>query len=304
MKKTLLSIGLGLTAAFAANAQVSFEESEGFTVGPLSGQNGWGVSAAAPTSSSVSADYANDGVNSLKVMGLDAATHALVGAFSPVEPIDEDIITVSYDIYVAELSATASDFFVGAQSPSQALLTSREHFNYQGMISVVATNPDTAGLEDIDTGSTYEPGQWYNMTAVHTFSAGTIEYFLDGIPIFTGDAFGATNIEQMTFLNDNYNSTAYMDNLQVVGGLGIDQNAVAKLSVYPNPANNFINISNPDNIQINFVNILDLNGRMVKQVKLNAVSEATVDISELATGTYMVKIVSDKGSSVKKIVKS
>ncbi len=304
MKKTLLFVGLGLSTLFTANAQVSFESEEGFTVGPLTGQNGWNASAAAPTSSSISDEYASgDGTQSLKITGLNSTNHALVGAFSPVEVVDGDVISVSYDFYVPELSDAASDFFVGAQSPSQALLTSRERYTYTGMIVVVATN-DEGTLAYVDTGATFEAGQWYNMTAVHTFSAGTIEYYLNGELIFTGDAFGATNVEQMTFLNDNYDSVAYFDNMQVVAGLGHNQTAVDALQVYPNPVNNVVNIKNPSNVQVNFVTITDLNGRIVKQVKTNAVSDIAVDLTDLSAGTYMMKMVSAQGSSVKKIIKN
>jgi hypothetical protein len=298
MKKLLLSALL--VSGFAATAQVSFESSEGFVLGPLDDQNGWNVSTASLATGSISDAYANEGAWSLKIEGLNSTNHALVGAFSPVDVVEGDVITVSYDFFVTELSDAASDFYVGAQSPSQTLLTSRQRYAYDGKIYVVATD---GTLQYVDTGATYEAMTWYNMTAVHTFSAGTIEYYLDGELIYTGDTFGATNVEQMTFLNDNYASTGYFDNLQVVSGLGFNNPAVSKLAVYPNPASNVINIENPENVNIHFVTITDLNGRMVKQVKLNAVSGATVDVSEIATGTYFVKIVTDKGATVKKIIK-
>jgi hypothetical protein len=301
MKKTLLFVGLGLTTLFTANAQISFEESEGFTVGPLATQNGWGVSAAAPGSALISTDYANDGVNSLEILGLDGTAHALVGAFSPVDVVTNNIITVSYDIYLTDISDAASDFFVGAQSPSQALLTSRERFTYTGTVMVVATDGTLAYQ---DTGATFAVGQWYNMTAVHTFDAGTIEYYLDGELIYTGDVFGADNVEQMTFLNDNYDSAAYFDNVQVVAGLGHNEQIVNTLAVYPNPVINTVSIKNPENVHVNIVTITDLNGRVVKQVKPNTVSDITVDLSDLSSGTYMMKMISAQGSTVKKIIKS
>jgi hypothetical protein len=299
MKKLLLSVLL--VSGFAASAQVSFEESEGFVLGPLDDQNGWNVSTASLDTGLISDEYANDGVWSLKIMGLNGTAHALVGAFSPVEVVENDIISVSYDFYMTDLSTAASDFTAGAQSPSQELLTSREHYTYQGNINVIATD---GTLQDVDTGATFEAGQWYNMTAVHTFSANTIEYYLNGELIYTGDTFGATNVEQLTFLNDNYASSAYFDNVQVVAGLGHNQQVVNTLSVYPNPVINTVNIKNPENVHVNIVTITDLNGRVVKQVKPNAVSDITIDLSDLSSGTYMMKMISAQGSTVKKVIKS
>jgi len=237
----------------------------------------------------------------LKIEGLNGTSHTAVGAFSPVEVVEGDVVSVSYDIYVNELSANASDFYVGAQSPSQQLLTSRERFTYTGDLLVIATIEGELGWAE--TGVVFDPGQWYNVTAVHTFSAGTVDYYFDGELVFTGDTFGATNVEQLTFMNDNYDSTAYFDNVQVVAGLGHNPKVMEALSVYPNPATNFVNIKNPENVQVNIVTITDLNGRVVKQVKPNTVSDITVDLSDLSAGTYMMKMVSAQGSAVKKIIK-
>ena len=39
----------------------------------------------------------------------------------------------------------------------------------------------------------------------------------------------------------------------------------------------------------------DINGRVVKNVKLANVAEAQISVSDLAQGVYTMKIVSDKG---------
>jgi len=48
----------------------------------------------------------------------------------------------------------------------------------------------------------------------------------------------------------------------------------------------------------------DLNGRVVKQNSYSNVSEVQVNISDLASGVYMMNIKSDKGSVTKKIIKN
>lgn len=77
----------------------------------------------------------------------------------------------------------------------------------------------------------------------------------------------------------------------------------SKFSVYPNPANDIVTISNDANFAINAVTVSDLNGRTVKSVKLNGESSAQVNVSDLAAGIYMMDISSDQGTATKKIVK-
>lgn len=76
-----------------------------------------------------------------------------------------------------------------------------------------------------------------------------------------------------------------------------------KFSVYPNPVNNVININNSENALINEVTITDINGRTIKNVNSN-VSQTEINVSELNTGVYFLKINSDIGNAIKKFVKN
>lgn len=86
--------------------------------------------------------------------------------------------------------------------------------------------------------------------------------------------------------------------------LGTSDVASTQFSVYPNPATNVINIANADNALVNGVEIVDINGRTVKTVNFNNVSEAQINISDLSAGMYLMNISSDKGTTTKKIVKN
>ena len=52
------------------------------------------------------------------------------------------------------------------------------------------------------------------------------------------------------------------------------------------------------------ISITDLNGRVVKQISYTNVSDIQVNVSDLASGMYMMNITSDKGSVTKKILKN
>jgi len=78
----------------------------------------------------------------------------------------------------------------------------------------------------------------------------------------------------------------------------------AGISVYPNPASSEVFIRIPDiaNHKNAKVYIYDVNGRMVKQQELNAVSES-VDVRSLEDAVYILKITTDLGKTTIRIVK-
>ena len=74
-------------------------------------------------------------------------------------------------------------------------------------------------------------------------------------------------------------------------------------SVYPNPTSNVLTISNGNGFNLKSVLVTDLNGRVVKEIKFNTVSDVNINMSDLAKGMYILNINSDLGSTVKKVIK-
>ncbi|WP_180904109.1 T9SS type A sorting domain-containing protein, partial [Flavobacterium chungangense] len=74
-------------------------------------------------------------------------------------------------------------------------------------------------------------------------------------------------------------------------------------TLYPNPANNVLNINATQNIEIQSLAIYDILGQLVIAVP-NAKSVSNIDVSKLRTGTYFIKVKSDKGSSGMKFIKN
>jgi hypothetical protein len=101
-----------------------------------------------------------------------------------------------------------------------------------------------------------------------------------------------TTVTSLRF--DSFNFTSVL--------LGTNDFLASNLSIYPNPTKNIINISNTLNAVVDNVILTDLNGRVVKSQKINA-TEGQVNISDLATGIYMMNVTTNQGSVTKKIVK-
>jgi hypothetical protein len=84
------------------------------------------------------------------------------------------------------------------------------------------------------------------------------------------------------------------------GLASVNDYSTFKFSVYPNPANDVINVSYAD--AINTITITDLNGRVVKQVVLGA-NEAQINIADLSQGVYILNASANGKSITEKIVK-
>jgi serine protease AprX len=73
--------------------------------------------------------------------------------------------------------------------------------------------------------------------------------------------------------------------------------------VYPNPANDVLNYSNPNNIEISTISISDITGKQVMNFDSISNSNA-INVSNLQSGVYFVNFVTDKNSVVKKFIKN
>jgi hypothetical protein len=81
---------------------------------------------------------------------------------------------------------------------------------------------------------------------------------------------------------------------------GINDLNNAKISVYPNPANDmlFVEVSEEADIQM-----LDLNGKVIiMKARVNANETIEIDVESLASGVYFMRIYNDSFNSIRKVV--
>jgi hypothetical protein len=85
--------------------------------------------------------------------------------------------------------------------------------------------------------------------------------------------------------------------------LGLNTIKSSDFSIYPNPTRSSLNVNlNTDFVEGSIISVIDLQGRVISNVKVND-SSTTIDVSNLQTGVYIVKIDSTKGSISKKFIK-
>jgi len=111
------------------------------------------------------------------------------------------------------------------------------------------------------------------------------------ITIFAEDEYG--NIGECTF------------ELTVESTFGVNDNQLENgIVLYPNPAKHTVNIMNATSIQLDKAAIYDINGRLIQNIDLSGMTtEQSVDVSNLASGVYMVQIIGGEGQTVKRLVK-
>lgn len=75
------------------------------------------------------------------------------------------------------------------------------------------------------------------------------------------------------------------------------------LFVFPNPADNFISFSNPNDYKVSSITISDIAGKQVAYYNDNAVTN-TIDVSNLQSGVYFIKFNTEGQTTIKKFIKN
>jgi hypothetical protein len=207
-----------------------FETAEGFTVGPVAGQNGWTASVNAnQTAFSVSTANPFSGSQHLRV-GFDDAvpmgnTRVILGP--NLGSIGEGQTVTSVMVNIS--SDQGSNYEVIGQAPSQELVAWRVVFNWNGGISgtpgeiFILDDPDgdgPGGLAFVDTGVVWNAGVYTELRVETDSLANTINYYYGGNLIYSSVAgmFAATSVEQFVILTDNYQNpgeVADFDNIVI-----------------------------------------------------------------------------------------
>ena len=74
------------------------------------------------------------------------------------------------------------------------------------------------------------------------------------------------------------------------------------ISIYPNPVKDVVNITIKDNSTIKTIELYDIQGRLLQTQLVNDIT-SQINLTERANGMYFIKINTDKGSKVEKLIK-
>ncbi|MEO0038798.1 MAG: hypothetical protein RIQ59_2009 [Bacteroidota bacterium] len=240
-----------------------------------------------------------------------------------------DIVQVEYDFFTGSgVTTSKNSFRTYIYNFDGAATTAVAGFYYDPATLKLSgwayyDNTATAGgvvgyytFNLISGGLTLSANTWYRIGVAYDYNTGDITWkdanglFYTGVTsasmgvdIIECDfavSAGTANTVANQFQVDNVNISA----VAVEDLLGTNTNSFAtkEFSVFPNPAKDFVNVSSTSS-SINSIEISDLNGRVVKTVNAIDAANAQVNIADLSTGVYMMKIASDKGTTTKKVIK-
>jgi hypothetical protein len=100
------------------------------------------------------------------------------------------------------------------------------------------------------------------------------------------------------FMNFNITDTAdqvyYWDNLVLGEPLGVSENTLANITLYPNPATSVVVLQASQEIAT--IQVLNLLGQRISSVTVNN-TKSTINVSDLSAGTYIANVLFSNGNT-------
>ena len=296
MTKILFSILAVLSTLIFGQQTISFESSEGYNLGSVVGQKEWAVKTDNVPNSNfkVVTGKASDGNNSVEVASTNQYTENFTFLFKKIPEYNR--LSVSADVKLEKLDS--SDYYL-----LSLYYNNNGNYSWAGGFNFMWSGKLYAD-SDVnfkDLGS-WIPGQWYNLRIeIDHVDDKNVKYYLNNQLVHTS-ALGSKVVRanDLNFEFDNDGSGFIVDNIII---RDMDQMAVSdvsrsQISIYPNPASEFLNIRTDDKIKS--VRIYSATGNLVKTENGHL---SILNIASLPKGNYMVTIETDKGSETKKIIK-
>ena len=299
MKTILLSAAAFLFAISAQAQNTSFETSEGYELGLITGQNGWQVSSLFSSMFTISDDRASDGQYSMK-LGIDQSgwlppTNVVGPAKSIVGqvPLNPDTYEVSADLYLTSPTTSQAevDFYVYGAAGIDALPS-----------SIMALSDGIAGIvemSDFSTGADVPVSNdvFTNLRVKFDFQNQQTFFYVNNVLAYTGPL----NLSKVTgygFFTTG-RTVCYVDNVRAgVNLLSVDEVAQNRFSQYV--SQNQLHISSPSNM--NEIEIYSITGQKVISQSLNS-TNGNIELSQLSSGIYMAKLKFEGATKTFKFVK-
>ena len=100
-------------------------------------------------------------------------------------------------------------------------------------------------------------------------------------------------------LDQSYTNGTAFGVRMIMQVVGVNETSLDGISVYPNPSEGMVNISNDNNVD-NTITVYDMLGKVVYSTTSNTTVSA--DLSANGTGVYLVKVSNENGSVVERVV--
>lgn len=171
------------------------------------------------------------------------------------------------------------------------------------MINTTSSNSWVSWYEIQVFSNPVKPIITQNRDVLTSSSTTNNQWYLDGSPIpgENSQSYTATAIGSYQVGVSNGNGCESMSDIVNVTSITAGVNEIAKkdVKIYPNPAKDNISIEGVTSGKIELIN---LQGQVINYANVSDKNKS-MDISKLATGVYSLKITTDEGIIVKKLLK-
>lgn len=311
MKKIyILALALG-AFSLSVNAQVELtDDFESYNLGDVSSQAAhwrtWSGVQGGAEDADVVDDYALSGEQSL-LIGDNVITDMIL--LTPSAPMNGKY-TIQFYAYIP---AGRSGYFnmQAALTPNnsewqQALMGGNVYFNCSGSTPGLGgvTGQTDCSVYDQEFG--YPEDQWFKVTNIYDIDAQTWDMQIDGTTFVTAQPFSFgpqvfIELAGLDFYSASNNNEMYIDDITLAEGvLGSEDFTANKFSVYPNPVKDVLNIKSSSSVDN--VTVYDILGKVVLQENPGKISPA-INMSSLASGSYLVKVTIGNSSKTVKVLK-
>lgn len=209
-------------------------------------------------------------------------------------------LSLNGNTFIANQTGTPRDVdFFAFTIPDGMELSELIVDNYNGVDDVAFIGIDSGATTDVDF-TNPSAGDLLGGTSYGTASIGndilTAMGNLGGADGFTPPLAAGT---YTIWLNQTGGLSESTLNFVVDETLSVDDNSIDQnsISIFPNPAKNFIAVSSSENIEE--ITLFDILGKKI----LSARNTTTLDMSNLMNGIYLANIQTASGTTTKKVIK-
>lgn len=304
--------------------------------GSTGGQNGWYTLVIGAGGQNSDFQIVNEGGSQGKVLQITGAANdtdvhfawqeGVLSTAWPSRTPGNDIIEVEYDFFTGSATTSIGTTGIRLYNSGYSTIAGFRFVPETKVITGLAyfdpgSGPNPIGLYFFNLGSggseiILSPDTWYRVGFAFNKTTGEITWkgpgfygaitgAYDGIDPFEVDFTllpGASNIVSAIAKFDTLTTRATVSE-NLLGINDLDDTLSASIKLYPNPANDVINLSASNNLSLTKLEVIDINGRLIMSVPIENITKKEINISELSKGLYLINIYSIDGMVTKKIIK-
>ncbi|MDP2687326.1 MAG: T9SS type A sorting domain-containing protein [Aequorivita sp.] len=134
----------------------------------------------------------------------------------------------------------------------------------------------------------------------------SVETFNSGVITGMGETYSYT----FTVVGNNdyfcgvHGAGSMSGTITVLEVLGVEDNKLNKISVYPNPASSTLNLVLPKNMQAGQITVFDILGKQIHSEEFESKDNVSINILNWNAGSYFLKVVSGENSQTERFIKN